>query len=403
MDQLRACFPCFHGAAHESDNEEDQRAPELDGLLFNSENEQTGAEADAMSLHSNVGRHGQSNRRRVRQKGSSKPKTIRLFGYNLFGRRSTNPPSPSQSEDEAPAFEGHQRIRTISGASLDPDATPLPDSAIDSISRGVNVWTSSLTDEQIAQEEEEQREREERRARRAARRLRKQQLAESADVQNEGAVFEGFPGGDGTLARDSFRPSLQELEFDTHEFGPYVEAHGTNALPEQEEPDEEVDVGGEYNRRSRSSTKYGSGDGSSSWSRSHASSALTDGSLFVPLASSSRRPANLNLIQQRQAPHNVPLPPSSVGSSDGRRTRKSKSANHARSPSSASTSQPSSIPSPIEPYPYNPQIRGDDYGEGVTVSTQDHSFPSAGFTIPKTGRQGLQASQGVALAWNGDL
>ncbi len=390
-DQVRACFPCFHTSTHQSDDEGIQGgAPELDGLLFNSEHEQTDIEADEMSLHSNV---GVARLKFRRQKRSANPKTIRLFGYDLFGRSRISHLSPTHSEDDTPAHESHRRIRTISGSSLDPDATPVPDSTINNLSRGVNMWTPPLTDEQIAREEEEQREKEERRARRAARRLRRQQRAEAIAEARTGLTadpsgveetdFEGFPGGNATLARDAFRPSLQQLEPEA-EFGPYVKGPASSRT-EREESDDEVDIGGEYNRKSRSRTKYGSGDGSSSRSMSYESSSITDGSLFVP--PHSKRPANLNLIQQRQAPHNVPLPPSSANSSEDRRNNMTRPKSYiARSQSSASTSQPSSIASPVDPVAYNPHIQRDGIAQGMNIGGWDNGFPSAGFAISKTVR-----------------
>ena len=408
MDQLRACLPCFHTSTRD-DEERQSGAPELDGLLFNSEYDQTDTEADQMSLHSSVGVARLSRAKKPRrQKRSAMPKTIRLFGYDLFGRPRTSLLSPTHSEDDASTHEPHRRIRTISGSSLDPDATPVPDSTITNLSRGVNMWTPPLTDEQITREESEQREREERSARKAARRLRRQQRAEvvtearaglNVDPRVEETNFEGFPGGNATLARDSFHPSLQQSEPEA-EFGPHIEG-ATRPLIEREESDEEVDIGGEYNRKSRSK-KYGSGDGSSSRSMSYESSSITDGTLFVPPRS--RRPTDLNLIQQRQAPHNVPLPPSSVDSSEGRRVKKTRSKSHnTRSQSSTSTSQPSSLASPVDPVAYNPHIRAEGTAQSLDVGGQGNGFPSAGFAISKTGRQGLQANQGVALAWNGDL
>ncbi|KAF9515108.1 hypothetical protein BS47DRAFT_1342257 [Hydnum rufescens UP504] len=366
--------------------------------------------------------------RKKRQRRMNGGKTVRLFGYDLFGRPHPLTTSSPGSEDESSALappEGPPRSRSTSG-SLDADAAPLPEATIANLSRDALKWTPSLTDEQILREEQEQMEKEERRARRAARRLRKQQAATKAsqDLEEtpafEGVEFEGFPGGNATLARDAFRPPSMQFE-DDGEFGPYVDVpKGRPEEANREESEDEADAGGEYNRRSKKSANSGSGDGSSSRSRSYKSSSITDGSLYAPPHTTRHsRSHGLNLIQQQKAPHNIPLPPSSAGGSQSDlerpplRLKTSKlRGRSAHSRSSASTSQPPSTPSP-GPDP----ISSAHIHDGNNVSFQvgidrfetlihtssllnptSSDFPSTGFGGVRGKRSGLRGGQGVALA-----
>lgn len=456
FDQLRACLPCIRRPDIDSDGDDDVEArgargsaaarPELDRLLFDSDHEATDVEADAMSLHSNVG--GRSRRNKKRRRGAGK--SIKIFGYDLFGRPRLPDASPEHSEDESSALApaGLLNLRpgprprvtsSTSSAPLDPDAEALPDAAIATLASSpppfsstatshttpnaasANAkWAAPLTDEQIALEEEQQREKEERKARRAARRLRKQQRAEaeaeaaagldggdpraSSHDQHRGArmngnepdnEFEGFPGGNATLARDAVPP-----KFNDDDFGPWVGQTDGQAPPNSNinprynrsrgqsvsastiNDDDEVydseedaaDAGGEYNRRSRAS---GSASGSRSngesssrqsrsrGSRSQASSSLIDGSLY---ATRPRRPQGTSAASRPgHGAQNVPLPPSSAGSyridqlppqfhpsqqpqipSKKSRSRSSRSAAALSHGGSSSTSQSTSIRSPTQ-------------------------------------------------------
>ena len=433
IDQIRACLPCLRPPAVDGDDDAlgaGRGVPELDRLLFDTEHDTTDAEADAMSLHSNMGatrskKHKKRGKRRI-----NGAKSVRLFGYDLFGRPRPLSPSPPASEDESSALvpPNHpSRSRSTSG-SLDPDAAPLPEAAIANLSRHASKWTPPLTDEQIAIEEQKQREKEERRAKRALRQLRKQhavatnseELGPSSAV--ESGEFEGFPGGNATLARDAFHPTPMQFE-DDGEFGPYVEVpRGGPEEANHEESDDEVDVGGEYNRRSRKPTNSGSGDGSSSRSRSYKSS-IADGSLYVPPHTRRSKPHGLNLIQQQQAPHNIPLPLSSAGGSQPDleppplRLKKSRSKGRSsHSQSSASTSHPPSTPSPGPGSISSAHI----HSEGNLIfqvgadrlepsipplhppDVVSSGFPSTGFGGVNGKRSGLRGGQGVALARTGD-
>lgn len=361
VDQLRACIPCARKPDVDSDDDlEAHRSgrPELDHLLFDSEHEATDPEADAMSLHSTIGLSSRQRRKSSKKRASGK--SIRIFGYDLFGRPQPPEPSPPQSEDESSALvpppfpNGAARPRTISGNSVDHDAAPIQDQTIATLSAsqitptGLSKWAAPLTDEQIAKEEDEQREKEERRARRAARRLRKQQQREAeveaaADLAAGFGVptggrpadepeFEGFPGGTATLAQDAAPMTIHPAD-DIGEndpgYGPYVQGSQQMIPPnldadEQEESEDDVDVGGEYNRRSKKSgysprnSQSGSrsGGGSSSrnsYSKHSHSSSVVDGSSYAARRASRSLQPN---AQHRPPylPQNVPLPPSSAGS-----------------------------------------------------------------------------------------
>jgi hypothetical protein len=430
FDQIRACLPCLRTPAVDSDDdalEAGRGVPELDRLLFDTEHDSTHADADAMSLHSNMGIGRPRKKGKRRMNGG---KTVRLFGYDLFGR--PHPPTTSSpgSEDESSALappKGPPRSRSTSG-SLDADAAPLPEATIANLSHDASKWTPSLTDELILREEQQQREKEERRARRAARRLRKQQAATNASQEPEespafeGVEFEGFPGGNATLARDAFPPPAMQFE-DDGEFGPYVEVpRGGPEEVNREESEDEADAGGEYNRRSKKSANSGSGGGSSSRSRSYKSSSVADGSFYAPPNTTRRsRPHGLNLIQQQQAPHNIPLPPSSAGGSEPDlerpplRLKTSKlHGRSAHSRSSASTSQPPSTPSPgPDPIssmhihdennlPFQFQVGVDRFETPIHTPPLPNpissDFPSTGFGGIHGKRSGLRGGQGVALA-----
>ena len=441
-DQIRACLGCWRKP--DVDDDDETTGPELDRLLFGSGHDTTDIEADALSLHSNLGTPRSTSSRRnwgSRRRGAGK--TIRVFGYNLFGRPSAPDVSPQHSEDESSVFDSAQLpiIPQSDSAPLDPDAAPIPDAAIATLSlphanAAMTKWDAPLTDEQIVLEEERQRDKEERIARRAARRLRKLQRAEAeaaADLAagfgirapyNEAPEFEGFPGGNTTLARDAARPQLENEE---SEYGPWV----SSSQQHHDEPrasvavdddfqDDQVDVGGEYNRRSRASGHPGSGSGSNSRhsraGHSHTSS-VTDGSFYtVP----SRR-AHSSQRGGIASPHDVPLPPSSAGSSKGngnvlqlskRPSMKLRSAHSrssaARSHGSSSTSQSTSIRSPIAPeflvQPPGVGV-GSQYGDRedlelvreprVVSSPVTAGFPSPGFGQTGSKRSAFLNGQGA--------
>ncbi|KAH9965532.1 hypothetical protein BGW80DRAFT_1447840 [Lactifluus volemus] len=100
---------------------------ELEDLLADSGSGTT-ADAETLSLHSNP---GIPHRKRARF-----GKSIRLFGWNLFGRAPIRLPDDDEDdeeEEEAEAARRRSRRRpppTISSSTLDSDAAPLDSVAI---------------------------------------------------------------------------------------------------------------------------------------------------------------------------------------------------------------------------------------------------------------------------------
>ncbi|KAF8318695.1 hypothetical protein DL93DRAFT_2225593 [Clavulina sp. PMI_390] len=469
-DQVRACIPCAKKPDIDSDDDleaRDPTRPELDRLLFDSEHDATDVEADALSLHSSFGPSSSSARAKSKKRRRRNGKSIRIFGYDLFGRPHPPETSPSHSEDESSALGPNPQLRrprsTSSSAQLDPDATPLPDEAIATLASphandsphshaGLAKWTAPLTDEQIALEEEQQKAEDERLARKAARRLRKQQKAEAAAAAAEAAAelaagldsplaqddapeFEGFPGGNATLATDASQPHVASSG--DGEYGPWIggsQPSRNNSLTVPGEgyasDDDEVDVGGEYNRKSKASSRSGSGDGSSSKqsrSRHSHSSSVVDGTSSY--ASRPRR--NYHTRHESLAsPYNVPLPPSSAGSSvhghelsyqqqlppfnsKKRLTVQSRSS-AARSQTSSSTSPSTPLRSPLGQDVFVQQAPGvgvdSHFGEEIAIPDESQNegalstnggFPSTGFGGFGGKRGSLANSQGAAFARGG--
>jgi len=251
---LGSCLPCLSRSI-DSDDELDQQAgrggprsarEELERLL---DEPMTDHEAETMSLHSNVG-----GVRRKKHKRKTH-KRIRIFGVDLFGRR----PVPAE-EDEGGA-EGPirgSRARTISTSTLDSDAAPLADDAInDFTARAQRRWAPDVTDEQLAAEEGAERRRlemEGRRARRTERRELKR-LAEMGNFNNHQNLdeFEGFVGSGSGVS-----PGADE-------FGPFVDSQASELPTQHEQEDEGV---ADFDAAAYT-TKRGAGQIGSPHSRKH--------------------------------------------------------------------------------------------------------------------------------------
>ncbi|KAH9848988.1 hypothetical protein C2E23DRAFT_738097 [Lenzites betulinus] len=239
------------------------RPDELEGLLADASDD-----ADALSLHSNIG----SDRRRGRGKGKSKskkwrngaPKHIRVFGYDLFGR----PPAIQlpESDDEAePLRVGDgsgdgTRPRTISTDTLDSDAAPLDVAAIEGLSAARHA-------EALERDAEERRAKaERRRLRREKRELKRAAIARALEQQtNGGEDFEGFQGSGpaydlgGPLSPSLGSGSGSMSVSDSQDFGPFAQgqlAHPFDAdaalAAEADADGDGADFGAEsYTRRPR--------------------------------------------------------------------------------------------------------------------------------------------------------
>jgi hypothetical protein len=189
-DGLRAalspCLTCLR-PRHEPDDEDDEnrnrglssipraRADELEGLLADTD------DAETLSLHSNP---GQGHRRKKRAR---RGRSIKLFGFDLFGR----PPIqlPDDVDDEHLV---RPRPRTVSAFTVDSDAAPLDPSMIEQLS------ASRMAEGAASAAEDERRAKEERRRRRKERKMQKAALA-AALARGDDGGFEGFQVGWGLL------------------------------------------------------------------------------------------------------------------------------------------------------------------------------------------------------------
>ena len=253
---LSSCLPCLSRGI-DSDDELDQRAgrggprsarEELERLL---DEPITDHEAETMSLHSNVG--GARRKKKTRRKTF---KRIRILGVDLFGRRPL-PAEEDEGDAEGPNIGG-SRARTISTSTLDSDAAPLADDAINDFTvRAQRRWAPDVTDEQLAAEEEAERGRLETEERKAARAERREleRLAETS-IFNNHQNFDEF---------DGFVGSGSGVPLGTNEFGPFV---GSQARELPAQPEQEDEGVADFDAAAYT-TKRGAGKNGSSHSRKH--------------------------------------------------------------------------------------------------------------------------------------
>ncbi|EJD51000.1 hypothetical protein AURDEDRAFT_112057 [Auricularia subglabra TFB-10046 SS5] len=345
-DALRACLPCLARPAIELDDELDDeqqqqqasRAPraslsareELERLL------ETDDEAETLSLHSNLG--GQ---RRAKKRGRGKH--ISLFGFSLFGRRTGGIALADSDDEEAGApRRAHPRR---SSSTLDSDAAPIDDSAIENLS-----WDAAR--------EAEERERAERRAARRHRKEMKRAAAALAAGVGEDE-FEGFPGS------GAYLPPAH-----SQDFGAFVQAPTPPpSEPPYQQPqhaqvssndDDEADFGAElYTRKTGSSVRSGSD------ARSSSSGGRRKKSAKSSTSASSRR-----------------------------------SADELRSPPAAAAHFADvAVASPSPP----PHLQQAFAHPGQTPSPKTTTFPSTGFGRPSGGARGLSAASfSAALGRSGN-
>jgi len=300
-DAARALFgPCIQclSSSNKADSEDEQQRPrrtdrdELEGLLQNPGFSDGEMDADAFSLHSHFGLSRKSRKKRGKKKGS-----IRLFGYDLFGR-------PIHLDEDSEAEDHTRRISRMSSSTLDSDAAPLTDEAIAQIS--VEAETRRETDEA-------------RRARKERRRQNK--IAALLNTQDED--FEGFPGS-GPVAEEfgTFQTAPSPVSEDDPDF---VKVEGGGA--DEADADADFDAGS-YVRTTTRRSDSGSGTRSrTSASMSHAQE------VTIP-------------------PHQVPLPPSSAGSSSARRSKSKKSGKRSATTGSSGTSSQPRSPTIYTPAPH---------------------------------------------------
>lgn len=162
------CLPCLYSTRNDDDDDEHAHAArrdELESLLQDADFTDRELDADALSLHSHIGR--QDGRKRVKRTRATNKRSITLFGFDLFGR-----PLPDLEDDERGA---PSRVSRISSSTLDSDAAPLAEDAI--------AQLSGQTQSRRAADEE-----------RKARKWRRRQQKVAARLGAQDDAFEGFQG-----------------------------------------------------------------------------------------------------------------------------------------------------------------------------------------------------------------
>ncbi|KAI0318372.1 hypothetical protein OF83DRAFT_1082945 [Amylostereum chailletii] len=357
-------------------------------------------------------------RGRPRRRPKSRfPKTIRLFGYDLFGKPPIHlPEDEDEDEDEGredrPARGRRHDANTLSSSTLDSDAAPLDTSAIQ----------SRLALEQ-AQREHEARERAERKARRRARKEMKRAALALAAQGGEGA-FEGFQGSGGAPLNTTTHGGLPSpfLRSDSSSVS-HTDTHASSTAASRDaqayddDPDADAaDFDAQmYTRRAH----VGSGSQDGSGSRSRTTTSVSNSQSPTP-ATYNHHYLSQSPIQARSHSHShsqPPLSPTALSqlsptalAPPRRKKSKSKSSKSSSSKksSSSATSQSQSLLSPVasqfpdaepavaredaevgvefEGFPHDmglPRVNVD--GLGVVFAGGGGGFPSSGLGGPRRG------------------
>ncbi|KAH9983822.1 hypothetical protein BJV74DRAFT_849407 [Russula compacta] len=413
-DSLRAltsqCLACLRPPKNERSDLEDLLADSGSGTL-STPAATTTADAETLSLHSNPG--GAPPRRKRARFG----KAIRLFGWDLFGRRPPiRLPDDNEEEEEEEQEQGeqagkkgrghhhypHRRRRppppAISTSTLDSDAAPLDSAAIVS-------HATKHAEEEAARAARRARRRERKEMKRAALAL----ALEHAAILDDDAEFEGFPGsGSRRAAAAAGEQPPPHFVRDGASAGVARELRGiADHNDDDDDDDEEEEEEGDFDASSyarRASGSSDSGRGSDSRSRTSTSLSLSLSGQQQQTAAHSVQPYNHHYIsQQPTAHHPSVLPPPPV--------RRANAKNHksSRSSSSPSASQSPSLASPVAPQfsdaaavPRTAQEFG-GFPRGPSLHTGgierlSSGFPSPGFGGPRNGKRDL----GAFLANRGD-
>jgi hypothetical protein len=376
-DSLRAlaapCLSCLRTTPKSERND-------LEDLLVDSSST---TDAETLSLHSNPGS--------PRRKRTRFTRSIRLFGWNLFGRPPIHLPDDDDDDDDNNNEAGGRRRprrrpppATISTTTLDSDAAPLDTAAIES-------HATKRAEEEAARAERRARRRERKERKRAAEIAR---ALEHASVLDGDAEFEGFPGSGGRRPAPASQAS-SEYRDDEHD-------------DDDDDDEEEGDFGaGVYARRSRG----GSDSGRGSDSRSRTSTSLSSG----PQQQQQAQPYNHHYISQQPSAAAPPLSPAQRGKKDkssrSSTSKTSSSSRRSHSRSSPSASQSPSLASPVAtqfldavpapPRATQQQFEGfpNDLGlHTVGIERLSSGFPSPGFGGPRN----VKRDMGAFLANRGD-
>lgn len=457
---LSSCLPCFaskkqEDSSDESDNNNrtartrQSRYDELEGLL--GDVEETDVDAETMSLHSNIGRG--AGQKKKKKKRNTRKKSIKLFGFDLFGRPPIQLPESEDEDGERGAFNSRRRRvgpllsatnSNSSTSAFDSDAAPLDPASIAQLAARDRCHAAAEAERQRQEEREEREERRRRRRERRELRRKAEELASAAAMGLDDDDFEGFQGSGHGQLRSPFSaastgsgftsPSAPGTAVGADEYGPFVCATTFNpgiagAGAGADDPaDGEADFGGEaYAQKPR--RPHGSRGSDSS--RSHSVSQTS-----ASVSNADPAQSNHHYLSQQQLLHpSSPLSaqyvsaggPVAVGgplAEPPRRKKKKRSTTsgsvstgkRSNSPTSQSASLPS-VDSPVdtgfgrrfnatEPYiveheeehsaGFQPSVNN---LAGVTL-TDGSKFPSVGFGgIRRTNSAGLGAA---FLARTGD-
>ncbi|PCH44651.1 hypothetical protein WOLCODRAFT_139124 [Wolfiporia cocos MD-104 SS10] len=366
------------------------RPDELEGLLADSDS----ADAETLSLHSNIGDERRRRRRKRTHKG------IRIFGIDLFGR----PPIHLDSDDEqepARPINGRaaRRARALSSSStLDSDASPLDPSTID------EAAIARLAAATAAAEEEQRRAKEERRRlRRERKELKRMAMAMGIHAHGD-EEFEGFPGsgsGRAYAGTEAMRlPGVPPSE----EFGPFAQAQPGAVLGD----DDDADV-----------------DGADFGAEPYTHRAPVSGSAGDRFSDSRSRTSATNSTSNADSPRHSyhPSQPHDPLLSQKSRSARSKSVSSKKSASQSTASQSASLPSPPPDATVFPQAEiagalsanAEEPFEGFPGGTLDlarehanvavESTKSVNVDFPSVGLRGIQRTKsdmGVFLANRGE-
>ena len=330
FDSLRAlttpCLDCLRPSKNERNDLEDLLADSGSASA-------TTADAETLSLHSNPSL--------PRRKRARFTKHIRIFGWDLFGRRQPIrlPDDDEEDEDEEENGgvgdgdgdgDGEQRRKkkrrshrgghrrpstvTISSSTLDSDAAPLDSAAI--VSHATNY-----AEEEVKRAERRERRRQLRETKRAAA-LALEQAATLAD----GDEFEGFQGSGGASRHMGLAGSSPPFGRD----GGTKTAHELRCSPNDDDDDDDDDEGDfgadAYTRHTSGSSD--SGRGSDSRSRTSATTSVSgqQSTAYHPHSGHAVQSYNHHYISQQPPAH-----------TDAPRRTKNKSSRSSASKSSTSS------------------------------------------------------------------
>ncbi|KAJ3867821.1 hypothetical protein EV359DRAFT_61167 [Lentinula novae-zelandiae] len=370
---FNSCLHCFQAPSVDSDSESVHRPPRYLESLLTEPLLDTDAEAETVSLHSNVG----DNRRRRSRKQKQK-KQITFFGFDLFGKRSTGPihlPEDDDEEvDELLRRSRRQRQRTTRISSSSSPSTITFDGNVSDAA----PLDSAAIDERVIEEEElravKTREKDERRKRRKERKEMKK-LARVL-MQNGGqGDFEGFQGSGGSNShtpppfQQGFLPSPN-----SDDFGPFRQAQ---TYADNRDEDEAADLDGSLYAARKPNDGGSSVSGGGSDSRRSPRGTSASHSDF----SNPRSFAEDSVTSQ---PKKKKSKKSSASTSSSSKT---KSSNSRSSASATSSEQTESLASPISsmsPASSQTTTLPSVAVDKPTLEFEGSGFPRSGFGIERS-------------------